>query len=465
MTTSLIKKSFIESQIVQPQNGRLVSLQKAREVKLIKSQNLKEHYAQGHKFSEDDKKNILHIFHTLRLDKNFQCLQHSDTYHLTAILYGCSKITVSKVVDTNGTYEDQRKNRFIQGKEIPVTYKERFEIEIRRGLEKGMRLTSSYFKNILFEDHILVSNDTIMRKLRDWGLRWGSLTEKDFRRKTDAVTNLRGIYLKRLKELDQDKSRERVYLDESFIHKNHSFSKGWFISNENKNIYKPMGLGGRIAIMGAITRQGWLGTRPQNLKLSLSILRSNNGTKIHCYKSIKYWEVQNSKDDTEEGKNINAAVFKDYFVNCVIPFLKPRSIIILDNARYHKRYPVNTFKPTMAANKAQLQDYISSQDESICIQKSKKELIEISIDFFKKTKNEIQEIAESHGHTVLYLPPYHPELNPIEYTWSYVKRLAAETPSYSLSTLSKETLPSAFSSLSPQTVQNFFNHVQNQELV
>ncbi|WP_279626171.1 transposase, partial [Psychrobacter piechaudii] len=35
---------------------------------------------------------------------------------------------------------------------------------------------------------------------------------------------------------------------------------------------------------------------------------------------------------------------------------------------------------------------------------------------------DIQKIIEDSGHTILWLPPYSPDLNPIEQTWAWVKK-------------------------------------------
>ena len=35
---------------------------------------------------------------------------------------------------------------------------------------------------------------------------------------------------------------------------------------------------------------------------------------------------------------------------------------------------------------------------------------------------DIQKIIEDSGHTILWLPPYTPDLNPIEQTWAWVKK-------------------------------------------
>jgi len=226
-----------------------------------------------------------------------------------------------------------------------------------------------------------------------------------------------------------------------------------------------MGLGPRVAIMGAITEKGWLGARTQNLKSSLSVLRIG---KIHSYKSIKYWQVQKDNEQRPDGEgynNINASVFKEYFQNNVIPFLEPNSVIILDNARYHRTYRLDTFKPTASIKKEKLREYISSQGEESSADMKKPELLKLAKFCFKKEKTEIQQIAENNGHTVLYLPPYHPELNPIEFAWGFIKAKAAANPSYSINTINKQTLPEAFATLSQNTISKFFSHVRKQESI
>ena len=76
------------------------------------------------------------------------------------------------MIQSDGEYEDNRKNRFIQEKQILLDYKQRFKEEVRKGLQKGVRLTSNFLKHVLFEDNIVVSKATITLKARKWGLRW-----------------------------------------------------------------------------------------------------------------------------------------------------------------------------------------------------------------------------------------------------------------------------------------------------
>ena len=69
---------------------------------------------------------------------------------------------------------------------------------------------------------------------------------------------------------------------------------------------------------------------------------------------------------------INTAVFNGWVEQDLLPQLPPQSVVIMDNATFHK-----------------------SQD--------------------------MQEMLQKAGHTLLYLPPYSPDLNPIEHKWAQAK--------------------------------------------
>ena len=75
---------------------------------------------------------------------------------------------------------------------------------------------------------------------------------------------------------------------------------------------------------------------------------------------------------------VNAAVFNGWLEAMLLPELTQPSVIIMDNAAFHKH-------PTTRA------------------------------------------LIEAAGHTLLYLPPYSPDLNPIEQRWAQLKALRRRT--------------------------------------
>jgi transposase len=70
---------------------------------------------------------------------------------------------------------------------------------------------------------------------------------------------------------------------------------------------------------------------------------------------------------------MDSILFEMWFRTILLPALPPNTTIVMDNASFHR-------------------------------------------------KNKLAEIAASAGHTLIFLPPYSPELNPIEHFWSWLKR-------------------------------------------
>ena len=71
-------------------------------------------------------------------------------------------------------------------------------------------------------------------------------------------------------------------------------------------------------------------------------------------------------------KNINGDIFYNWCKDTLIPSLKTKCVIVMDNASFHKR---------------------------------------------------VQRLLNRHGHRLLFLPPYSPDLNPIEKKWAQAKFL------------------------------------------
>jgi hypothetical protein len=69
------------------------------------------------------------------------------------------------------------------------------------------------------------------------------------------------------------------------------------------------------------------------------------------------------------------------------------------------------------------------------MQMKKKELIELVSAHRPETKYVICEIAKEFGHEILFTPPYHPELQPIELIWAAIKNPIAMDPASSMAEL------------------------------
>lgn len=105
---------------------------------------------------------------------------------------------------------------------------------------------------------------------------------------------------------------------------------------------------------------------------------------------------------------MNSTIFKAYLQQCLVPTLKPGDIVIMDNLSSHK-------------------------------------------------SEEVRQIIEAAGATLLYLPPYSPDFNPIEQAFSKLKAHLRKATERSIPTL-WDRIGAILSTFSPHECRNFFTH-------
>lgn len=169
-----------------------------------------------------------------------------------------------------------------------------------------------------------------------------------------------------------------------------------------------------------------------------------------------------SKNNTDDYHNeINGDNFKEWFES-ILPRLDPNSIIVMDNAPYHS---VQTEKyPTMQSKKAVILEWL----ESKCIIPERpmlKQELMVIVRSLKPAKKSyvIDNMATNAGHTVLRLPPYHCELNPIELAWAMVKGyVKRENNTYKIDDVQR-LLNEAINRVTPENWMNFIKHTIEEE--
>lgn len=121
---------------------------------------------------------------------------------------------------------------------------------------------------------------------------------------------------------------------------------------------------------------------------------------------------------------MDAPRFQKWFVEQLLPNIKPRSVIVMDNASYHSAQVEKV--PSSSSRKADIQCWLKSKSIPFSDDQLKSELLQL----VKQHKHmflayQIDTLASAAGHEVVRLPPYHCELNPIELVWSQVKGYVA----------------------------------------
>jgi transposase len=105
---------------------------------------------------------------------------------------------------------------------------------------------------------------------------------------------------------------------------------------------------------------------------------------------------------------VNGSVFYSYLEQCVVPTLQPGEVLFMDNLSAHK----------VAG---------------------------------------IEALIEACGAHLIYLPPYSPDFNPIEWAWSKVKTILRQLKARTFPDLI-EALKQALLAITPQDIQGWFAH-------
>lgn len=287
------------------------------------------------------------------------------------------------------------------------------------------------------ECKIHIPKTTLWRVLKRWGFTHGEGRRRDSLKEQDRVVIARREYLrKRLANRNPDGSLKKpeVFLDETYINKNHSSRFTWYLEEDGPWVNKPSGVGPRLIIVHAITKDGWV-----------------DGAKL----------VFTAKKRTGDYHGqMNWDNFSKWFREQLMPNIPQDSIIILDNAQYHNVL-TQTF-PNKNSSKVQLQNWLSAHDFSWNEDMLKSELYERCEELAPAPEYCLDFLASEYGFSILRTPPYHPELQPIETCWAIVKNYVADNCDFTMKGLHSK-LPAAFGKVTPHSCKKIIRKVIEQE--
>jgi transposase len=301
-----------------------------------------------------------------------------------------------------------------------------------------LQTTLGTIKDLLSSSfNIEVSSTTLWRALQRWGFEFGKGIRSAQLKESERIILLRRHYLReKIKNRDGEHSvkRPEIYLDESYINKNHSRDASWF-SESDKILKKPTGKGERFIIVNAVSREGWV----PNAKF--------------VFKSHK---INGDYHDS-----MNWVIFKDWFESKLIPSLPKNSIIHMDNAKYHNVLAEETF-PLRSHTLMNMRYWLLNNKIPYSDDMLKAELFQLCKKNSPRPEFALDKIALKNGHTILRTPPYHPELQPIEICWAVVKGHVAMNNKFSKSNL-LEILEDGFNKVGPKTMEGILKKVKKME--
>jgi transposase len=128
----------------------------------------------------------------------------------------------------------------------------------KEGAYITLEMLCQYLEDTVPEQEFSVR--TLGRALDRWGFTFGKGIRTQRFKEKDHVVTARQRYLRRKIANRKGKGtvRPEVYLDESYVNKNHSNDFVWYYDDDGPWIQKPTGKGERLIIMNAITKDGWV---------------------------------------------------------------------------------------------------------------------------------------------------------------------------------------------------------------
>ena len=228
----------------------------------------------------------------------------------------------------------------------------------------------------------------------------------------------RDQYVQFMTNVNKDDARRIVYMDESYIHKNYQrHDDSLFDPNDEQDLeVKAMHKGRRYCFVAAIIDED---KSMQNVPDEERPFISKPHLMLETY------------DVFEGGKkqtvDYHGMFDNNYFVKWMQKLLDTlsdmniqNSVIVMDNAKYHKSLPEGT--PKSSWKKQNLIHFCLSKN-IVVNPGDLKSVIWLRVKEWvrQNVKPIIVNMAEAAGHTVVWSPPHHSDLQPIELVWANVK--------------------------------------------
>lgn len=293
-------------------------------------------------------------------------------------------------------------------------------------------------KFLALKHEIDIPKMTLWRALNRWGFNHGEGRRRNSLKEQDRVILARREYLRaKLANRNPDGTLKRpeVYLDETYINKNHSCRFTWYLKDDGPLVNKPSGVGPRFILVHAITENGWV-----------------DGAQL-------VFEAKKRTGDYHGQMNWDN--FSMWFKSQLLHNIPPEAIVILDNARYHNVLDSDVI-PNKSSQKDQLRDWLTRNGYPWREDMLKAELFELCDRLAPTPEYKLDQIAAKHGVSILRTPPYHPELQPIETCWAVVKNHMADNCDFTMAGL-RERLPEAFAKVTANTCKGIISKVFQQE--
>jgi transposase len=263
--------------------------------------------------------------------------------------------------------------------------------DVRQAKREGSHITLEMGSEYLKEEgsDADFSVRTLGRALDRGGFTFGKGMRSQHLKEKDHVVAARHRYLceKRANRKGADVIRPEVYLDESYVNKNHSNDFIWYWDEDGAWVQKPTGKGERLIIMHAMTKNGWI----PNAK----------------------WVFKSTRKTGDYHGQMNHDLFSKWFSEQLLPNIPKNSLIVMDNAPYHNALSPHS-APTASCKKDEICSWLRKNRIPVRDDCLKAEVVEILEKVAPAPTYALDELASEQGHEILRTPPITPNSNPLK---------------------------------------------------
>ncbi|ETV64322.1 hypothetical protein H257_18771 [Aphanomyces astaci] len=294
------------------------------------------------------------------------------------------------------------------------------------------RTTATDVSNYLREMSIL----DVQRYLRAQGYKRGNRKGSSTYHLSKANALARDVYVRKMQALvDAPDGPHVVYTDESYIHHHYK--------SHHQALYDPSDT------------------------MDLPSKEKHKGRRYCFVAAILDSPTLESKSTAKQPKDYHGMFDTEYYVAWFGRLLDEmdeggitNALIVLDNAKYHKSLPKST--PTSGRRKGVLVDACRAYGIPTSGHEHKSELWGLLATHIRAhVKPIITDMAESRGHSIVFTPPHHSDLQPIEIVWAIVKgEVGRQYTDMTKFPDVKLRLEAAFANLKPSTIKGCVRSAQ-----
>lgn len=321
-------------------------------------------------------------------------------------------------------------------------------------VEKKVPTCKKLLANIRDKIQFPWGEQSLRRLLKRIGYQWKKCNN---RRKVlierPDIVDKRFHYLRKIREYRRE-SRQIIYIDESWVDANLTFRKCWQSESE-PGVITDTSSSNRLIIAHAGSEDGFVEGALLNFKAGTTSGDYHGQMNTDNFgKWVKEKLLCLPSDISVDDNNLYVPVSN---IPC-------NSVIIMDNAPYHSAQ-LNK-PPSKSSVKKVMIEWLQKNYINCSENMRKAELFEL-IQLHKPptTVYIFDELFKKYGHTVLRLPPYMCDLNPIELAWAKVKRVIRSeniTGDYALNKL-KTVTNEAVQKVTTEDWVGFCSHVKKVE--